>query len=95
MLFNLFSEQFHIISFFTFISSAGEKPKIHGSCFLGFCDCVIIICESENESINQKIFLAWTSDECHGVSETRILIKPICNSEVHHKGTPYYSLRGK
>lgn len=24
----------------------------------------------------------WTNDEYHGVSETGVLIKPVCNSEV-------------
>lgn len=34
----------------------------------------------------------WTDDELHGVSETRTLIKPICNSEV--RGEEFLDGRG-
>lgn len=35
---------------------------------------------------------AWTNDGYHGVSETGVLIKPICDSEVCYKETRNYSL---
>lgn len=51
-----------------------------------------------NSWINKEIKeekRAWTNDEYHGVSETGVLIKPICNSEVRYEETRSYFLCGK